>query len=371
MAFAKLPHMNFKEQRDRKAFLILENGDLFRGYSVGLPVDAYGEAVFYTGAVGYQEILSDASYSGQFIVMTSPEIGAYGVNSEDMESQNFFAAGLIVRNLNEPSNWRSQESLGEALVRYKVPAIAGIDTRSLTSLLSENGTQKAFICSNGELSPEEALAKLNSWEGIDKLDYASIVSCQEPYEWSVEGNLHVVVYDFGVKRSILENLSLAGMRISVVPAKTTAEQVLAMKPNGVLLSSGPGNPLNVLYAIENTKNLIGKIPIMGIGLGHQIIGLAIGGKIQKLKFGHHGSQPVKNSFNNSVVISSQNHNYVVMPEGIENKAEITYTNLNDGSIEGLYLKNEKVFSIQFDPETKYDNNSLCSFEEFINFLSLA
>jgi len=370
-----LTPMNFKEQREKKAFLALANGSVFYGYSVGAPVDTCGEVVFNTGLSGYQEILSDPSYSGQFVVMTAPEIGNYGVNEDDMESRNFFAAGFIVRELNEASNWRSQESLQAALVRRNIPALAGIDTRTLTLLLRENGAQKAFICTSGKIEPNTAVEKANSWQGIDNQDYASVVSCEKPYEFNFEGfdgeklppaDLRVVAYDFGVKYNILRSLRRAGMQVSVVPSKTSAEEVLAMKPDGVFLSNGPGDPSAVGYAIENTRKLIGKVPIMGICLGHQIIGLALGGKTQKLKFGHHGcNQPVMDCSSHAVEISSQNHNYMVMPQGIEDKAQITYQNLNDGSVEGLRLKNEKVFSVQFHPEAAPGpHDSLHLFKEF-------
>ncbi|MCL2283773.1 MAG: glutamine-hydrolyzing carbamoyl-phosphate synthase small subunit [Fibromonadales bacterium] len=352
--------MDFKEQRERKAFLALASGDVFYGYSVGAPVDSCGEVVFNTGMCGYQEILSDPSYAGQFIVMTAPEIGNYGTNPDDMESRKFFAAGFITREMNMPSNWRSKESLQDALVRYNIPAIAGIDTRALTLFLREHGIQKAFLCTSGKIDADTAVEKAKSWHGMDNQDYASIVSCEKPYEFAFEGfdgeklppaDLHVVAYDFGIKSNILRGLCRSGMRVTVVPSKTSAEEVLAMKPDGVFLSNGPGDPSAVGYAIENTKKLIGKIPIMGICLGHQIIAHAIGGKTQKLKFGHHGcNQPIMNNATRAVGITSQNHNYTVVQQGIEGKAEVTYLNLNDGSVEGMRLKNEKVFSVQFHPE---------------------
>jgi len=367
--------MNFKEQREKKAFLALADGSIFYGYSVGAPVDTCGEVVFNTGLSGYQEILSDPSYAGQFVVMTAPEIGNYGINEEDMESRKFFASGFIVRELNEASNWRSQESLQAALVRHNIPALAGIDTRALTLLLRENGAQKAFICTSGKIEPNIAVEKANLWQGIDNQDYASLVSSENSYEFNFEGfddeklppaDLRIVAYDFGVKYNILRSLRRAGMQVTVVPSKTSAEAVLAMKPDGVFLSNGPGDPSAVGYAIENTRKLIGKVPIMGICLGHQIIGLALGGKTQKLKFGHHGcNQPVMDCSTRAVEISSQNHNYMVMPQGIEDKAQITYENLNDGSVEGLRLKNEKVFSVQFHPEAAPGpHDSLHLFKEF-------
>ena len=363
--------MNFKEKREKKAFLALANGKVFRGYSVGAPIDAYGEVVFNTGLSGYQEILSDPSYAGQFVVMTAPEIGNYGINSQDMESRKFFAAGFVIRELNDPSNWRSEESLREALVRHNIPCLAGIDTRALTLELRENGVQKAFMCTSGTLKPEDAIAKAKAWHGIDNQDYASVVSCEKAYEWNTDGDLHIVAYDFGIKHNILRCLQRVGMRVTVVPSKTPAESVLAMKPDGVFFSNGPGDPSAVSYAIENVRKLTGKVPIMGICLGHQIIGLSLGGKTQKLKFGHHGcNQPVSHTLTQGVEISSQNHNYMVMASGIEDKAEITYINLNDGSVEGLQLKNEKVFSVQFHPEAAPGpHDSLHLFAKFREMLT--
>jgi len=349
--FFYIPPMDFKAKRERKAFLALENGEVFYGYSVGAPVDTCGEVVFNTGMCGYQEILSDPSYAGQFVAMTAPEIGNYGTNPDDMESRKFFAAGFITREMNPPSNWQNKESLQDALIRYNIPAIAGIDTRALTLLLREEGIQKAYICTSGAIDADTAVEKAKEWHGLDNFDYASIVSCEKPYEFSSEGDLHVVAYDFGIKSNILRGLRGIGMRVTVVPSKTPAEEVLAMKPNGVFLSNGPGDPSAVGYAIENTKKLIGKVPIMGICLGHQIIALAMGGQIQKLKFGHHGcNQPVMHNVTRATGITSQNHNYAILPQGIEDKADITYLNLNDGSVEGLKLKKEKVFSVQFHPE---------------------
>lgn len=359
---------NWKEKRDRKAFLVLEDGSVFRGYTVGAAKDSLGEVVFNTGLSGYEEILSDPSYSGQFVVMTPPEIGNIGINRPDMESDKFYAAGFVMREMNEPSNWRAHESLTESLVRQGIPGIAGIDTRALTLLLRERGTQKGYLSVEGKVSVADALAKAKAWEGIDNQDYASKVTCAAPYEWDPTGektlgygvaselpptDLHVVAYDFGIKWNILRCMRLAGFKVTVVPAKTSAEDVLAMKPDGVFLSNGPGDPAAVTYAIDNTRKLIGKVPVMGICLGHQIIGLASGAKTLRLKFGHHGcNHPVKDLSTNAVEITSQNHNYAVDETTMDAKvARVTHLNLNDGSVEGMELLNAKVFSVQSHPES--------------------
>lgn len=359
---------NWKEKRDRKAFLALEDGSVFRGYTVGAAKDSLGEVVFNTGLAGYEEILSDPSYSGQFVVMTPPEIGNIGINRPDMESGKFYAAGFVMREMNEPSNWRANESLSESLTRQGIPAISGIDTRALTLLLRERGTQKGYLSVEGKVSVEEAVAKAKAWEGIDNQDYASKVTCAAPYEWDPTGektigygitdelppaDLHVVAYDFGIKWNILRCMRLSGMKVTVVPAKTSAEDVLAMKPNGVFLSNGPGDPAAVTYAIENTRKLIGKVPVMGICLGHQIIGLASGAKTVRLKFGHHGcNHPIKDLQSGAVEITSQNHNYAVDEATMDAKvARVTHLNLNDGSVEGMELVNAKVFSVQSHPES--------------------
>lgn len=359
---------NWKEKRARKASLVLEDGSVFRGYSVGAPVDSLGEVVFNTGLTGYEEILSDPSYSGQFVVMTPPEIGNIGINRPDMESSKFYAAGFVMREMNEDSNWRAHESLTASLVRQGIPAIAGIDTRALTLVLRERGTQKGYLSVEGKVSAEEAAAKAKAWEGIDNQDYASKVTCAAPYEWDPTGELtlgygsadvlpatdmHVVAYDFGIKWNILRCMRLSGMKVTVVPAKTPAAEVLAMKPDGVFLSNGPGDPAAVTYAIENTRQLIGKVPVMGICLGHQIIGLASGAKTLRLKFGHHGcNHPIKDLKTGAVEITSQNHNYAVDEKTMDSAtARVTHVNLNDGSVEGMELVNAKVFSVQSHPES--------------------
>jgi carbamoyl-phosphate synthase small subunit len=358
---------NWAEQRARKAFLALQDGTILRGHSVGAPVDTLGEVVFNTGMSGYQEILSDPSYSGQFVTMTYPEIGNTGMNKADMESRKLFANGFIIHAMNTPSNWREEGSLTEHLIREKIPAIAGIDTRALTTRLRTEGTQRAFICVTGKVDEAEAVKRAKEWGGLDGQDYASRVSCQKAYRWDTDGtltaswgvaetlpkmDLRIVAYDFGIKWNILRGLRLHGMDVTVVPAKTSAEAVLALKPDGVFLSNGPADPAAVTYAIEAAKALLGKVPMMGICLGHQILGLACGGKTYRLKFGHHGcNHPVKNLRTGAVEITSQNHNFAVDPATLDaGVVEVTHINLNDQTVEGLQHRNEPMFCVQYHPE---------------------
>ena len=359
---------NWKQQRDQKAFLALEDGSVFHGHSIGADVDVPGEAVFNTGMTGYQEILSDPSYTGQFVCLTAPEIGNYGANAADMEADRFYASGLLVHHVSAPSNWRSQEDIRESLKRLGTPALAGIDTRALTTALRDKGAMKSFLCASGTLTPEEAVAKARAWEGIDGQDYARRVTCREPYRWDADNRLTVtfphrdeilppadhwvVAYDYGVKWNILRCLRRAGLAVTVVPADTPAAEVLAMKPDGVFLSNGPGDPEAVGYAIESIRELLGKLPLMGICLGHQLLGLALGAKIYKLPFGHHGcNHPVKDVRRNRTLVTSQNHNYAVRADTLpDSKAEVTHFSLNDASVEGLRCRDYPAFSIQFHPE---------------------
>ncbi len=347
----------WRAQRERSAFLALADGTVFRGVAFGAAVDRTGEAVFNTGMCGYQEILTDPSYAGQFVVLTSAEIGNYGVCHEDVESRGLFLSGLVIGDLTEPSNWRSEMSLDEYLRKNGVPGICCVDTRALTLHLREHGCSKAILCVTSSMSEDEAVAKAREWEGLDGQDYAAKVTCREPYEAGLsaasgDGKVpHVVCYDFGVKSNILRSLA-SWARVTVVPAKTSADDVLAMKPDGVFLSNGPADPAAVTYAIENIRRLLGKTPLMGICLGHQLLSLACGAKTARLKFGHHGcNHPVKNLSTGKVEITSQNHNFAVVADSLPDCLEVTHVNLNDGTIEGVRHKTLPAFSVQYHPES--------------------
>lgn len=355
----------WKLQRERKAFLALADGSVFYGYSMGAPVDSFGEVVFNTSLSGYQEILSDPSYAGQFVTLTETEIGNVGVNETDMESPKFQAGGLLVQQINPSSNWRSEEELTDALKRYGIPALAGIDTRALTLLLREKGTVKGFICTSGSVTPDEGVAKAKAWAGLDGVDMVETVTCKEKYVFSDEflkgfgmpqelpaADLKLVAYDFGIKRNILRNLRLQGFQVTVVPAYTPAEEVLAMNPDGIFFSNGPGDPAGVKDAVKNARAILGKVPVMGICLGLQILGLASGAKTGRLKFGHHGgNHPVMFVESGRVMVTSQNHNFAVLDASIDPEVlEITHVNLNDHSIEGFRSKKVPMIAVQFHPE---------------------
>ena len=358
---------NWKQMRERAAFLALADGTIFRGWSFGAPVDQLGELVFNTGMSGYQEIVSDPSYAGQFVTLTAPEIGNYGCNPTDMESRSLFLSGLVIHHLNEPSNFRSKQSLTDLLKSWNVPGIAGIDTRKLTLLLRSKGTQKAYLhVSDTLVSEAEAIEKARAWCGLDNQDYASRVTVDKPYLWNEGGKYHVVALDFGIKRGILRNMAAHDRRVTVLPARTTAEEILNRKPDGVFLSNGPADPAAVKYAIECAQTLLGRVPLMGICLGHQLLGLANGASCGRLKFGHHGcNHPVKNLLTGAVEITSQNHNYALGMKDMPAVLEITHLNLNDHTVEGIRHKTEPMFSVQYHPEAMpgpHDSHYL--FEQF-------
>lgn len=357
----------WKAQRERKAFLALEDGTVFHGVAFGASVERCGEVVFNTGMCGYQEILTDPSYAGQFVTLTVAEVGNYGVNREDMESRGLFLSGLVIGDYTQPSNFRSDRSLDEYLKANGVPGICGVDTRALTIHLRDHGNQKAYMCLSGEVSESEAVAKARSWEGLDGQDYAAKVTCRQRYPFACKTHamLHVIAYDFGIKTNILRSLANFA-RVTVVPAGTAAAEVLAMKPDGVFLSNGPADPAALPYAIENIREILdydrsiaasggsggSAIPVFGICLGHQLLSLACGAKTGRLKFGHHGcNHPVRNQKTGHVEITSQNHNFAVLPDSVPDCLEITHVNLNDGSIEGVRHRTLPAFSVQYHPES--------------------
>ena len=366
----------------KKALLALADGTVFEGRALGYEGETVGEVVFNTAMTGYQEVLTDPSYKGQIITMTSPHIGNYGVTPEDAESRRIWAEGFIVKEASQlASNWRSRQQLQEYLHEAKIVAIEGLDTRALTRYLREHGSQQGLITHEGGDS-RLAVEKARAAPGIMGRDLATEVTCDRAYpwvesagQWALSGNdgtgigatrrWHVVAYDFGVKLNILRRLVDVGCDVTVVPASTTATQVEALKPDGIFLSNGPGDPEGVPYAIEAVRQLIGYCPIFGICLGHQILGLALGLKTYKLKFGHHGANhPVTDLRTRKVEITSQNHNFavqVVSPinripdhppliDTVYGQVAVTHLSLNDHSIEGLACTDRPVFSVQYHPE---------------------
>ena len=350
-----------------QAILALEDGRIFRGEGYGAKGECYGEVVFNTSLTGYQEIFTDPSYAGQIVVLTNPQIGNYGTNAADNEANKPYIEGLVTREFSPiSSNWRSQQVADEYLERFNVPVISEIDTRALVRHLRNNGVMRGVI-SSIETDPEILVQKARSIRKMDGTDLASVVTTKTRYEWEPEPDpleseenatplprpdLHVVAYDYGIKRNILRMLSREGCRVTVVPAQTSAEDVLAMNPDGVFLSNGPGDPEPLGYAQETIRQLAGKKPIFGICLGHQLIGLALGGKTYKLKFGHHGgNHPVQQTETGKVEITSQNHNYAVDAATLnQDEVAVTHINLNDQTVQGLRHKSLPLFSVQYHPE---------------------
>lgn len=352
-----------------KRQLILEDGSVFEGTAIGSERETSGEVVFTTGMTGYQETLSDPSYCDQIITFTYPLIGNYGINHEDFESIEPAAAGIIVSEAaSEPSHWQSTSTLDELLRVKDIPGIAGIDTRALTKKIRTHGTLKGKICS----------LDVNVDEVIEALQFASLpkdqvqkVSTTTPYTLPGRGK-RVVLVDFGAKRGILRDLIERGCDVTVVRYNVSAEEILRLQPDGVMLSNGPGNPTDVPEAIEMVKNLLGKVPVFGICLGHQLLGLACGAKTVKMKFGHRGvNHPVKDLDRDKVMITSQNHGFTVEPNGLEELGLIiTHTAINDGTVEGYRHREHPAFSVQFHPEASpgpNDSNDL--FEQFLTLMS--
>jgi carbamoyl-phosphate synthase small subunit len=354
----------------KTAKLVLENGTIFTGASFGASGETIGEVCFNTGMTGYQEILTDPSYCGQLVTMTYPHIGNYGVNLEDVESNKIQAAGFIVREENVvPSNFRSTQSLGEYLQDQKIVGIQEIDTRMLTRILRDEGAMNGII-STMDLDDESLLKKVKAAPSMDGLDLAKVVTCDKSYEWS-KGTHKIAAIDFGIKHNILRLLESHGCEVTVFPATTTASEILEFNPDGVFLSNGPGDPAAVTYAINMVKELLGKKPIFGICLGHQILALALDAKTYKLKFGHRGcNHPVKNLETGIVEITSQNHGFAVDENSLPKNIEVTHLSLNDQTVEGLKCIDVPAFSVQYHPESSpgpHDSRYL--FEQFINMIT--
>ena len=353
----------------KSAILVLEDGTEFHGRSIGAEGAAIGEVVFNTSMTGYQEILTDPSYSQQIVTLTYPHIGNTGVNSSDEESATIHAQGLIIRDLPlVMSNYRAEESLADYLKRHQIVAIADIDTRKLTRLLREKGAQNGCIIAGTHLDAKQSLEKAKAFPGLKGMDLAKTVTVKQPYQWTqgswtLKGELpatqspqdlplHVVAYDFGVKRNILRMLVDRGCRVTVVPAQTSAQEVLALSPDGIFLSNGPGDPEPCDYAIDAIQTfLTTDIPVFGICLGHQLLALASGAKTVKMKFGHHGgNHPVKDLDNNSVMITAQNHGFAVDEVSLPDCLRVTHKSLFDGSLQGIHRTDKAAFSFQGHPE---------------------
>jgi len=372
-----------------KAILALADGKIYEGEHFGAENEVEAEIVFNTSMSGYQEIITDPSYCGQMVVMTYPLIGNYGINPEDFESDRPYLSGFIIKELSRvQSNWRSRGNLEEFLKQNNVFGIQGIDTRALTRRIRDKGAQQAVL-STSTTDPQKLIEKARNSPSLIGQDLVKQVTCKKAYEWNesewviqkgetqleiTKDRPHkVLVYDFGVKRNILRKLTRAGCKVKVIPAQTPAEDVLAEKPDGVFLSNGPGDPAALPYAIENVKAIMGKVPIFGICLGHQILSLALNGNTYKLRFGHHGgNQPVIDLKSGKVEITSQNHGFAVTQNSLQGNVEIISTNLNDDTVEGIRHKDWPVFSVQYHPEASpgpHDSDYL--FDKFAGLMKAA
>jgi carbamoyl-phosphate synthase small subunit len=367
-----------------EAILALEDGTVFRGRGYGARAERCGEVVFNTSLSGYQEILTDPSYAGQIVILTNPQIGNYGTNPLDCESARPYAEGLIVREMSAlASNWRSVEDTPDFLEQFGIPGISEIDTRALVRHLRRRGSMRGAL-STSSLDEEHVIAKAQASPGMTGLDLASRVTTASSYAWNEPSRgifaspelcsaprFHVVAYDYGIKHNILRRLVDAGCRVTVIPARTEARAVMELQPDGVFLSNGPGDPEPLRYAAQTVRDLMGGVPVFGICLGHQIIGLALGGKTYKLPFGHHGgNHPVLNLETQKVEITSQNHGFSVDPDSLKTSEVVfTHMNLNDQTLEGLRHKSLPLFSVQYHPEASPGpHDSAYLFDRFVNMM---
>jgi len=361
---------------NKKAILVLEDGSVYEGYAFGAETTAYGEVVFNTSMVGYQEMLTDPSYAGQIVVPTYPLIGNYGINELDFESKKIQVRGFVVReNCSQPNHYLSISTLHEFLAKSGIPGISGVDTRSITRKLRSVGVMMGVITS--DKTPQQAQEELKKVPDYGSIDFIREVTTEAPYRWeppSTEASStplsHIVVLDCGLKYNILRNLRQIGCTSTVVPSTTSAEAILDLKPDGILLSPGPGNPELLDYIVDTVKQLIGKKPIMGICLGNQLIARAFGARTFKLKFGHRGANhPVRDLSTGRVYITAQNHGYAVDPDSVQDGLKVTYINLNDGTIEGLRHRELPIFCIQYHSEASpgpWDSTYL--FKEFVEMV---
>ena len=353
------------------AILALEDGTIFKGSSFGARGERYGEVVFNTSMAGYQEILTDPSYKGQIVTMTYPLIGNYGINHEDVESRKPFVEGFVVKECSSlASNWRCEQNLDDYLVENNIIGLEGIDTRALTRHIRLQGAMKAVI-STEDSDEKRLIEKAKSSPGLIGRDLVQNVAYEEIQQWNDKGQYHVVVIDTGVKYNMLRELVNRKCRVTIAPPQISSEDILALNPDGIMLSNGPGDPAAVPYVVETVRKLLGKIPIFGICFGHQMLGLALGGQTYKLKFGHHGgNHPVKDLKTGKVHITVQNHGFCVDIDSLDkNDIEITHINLNDNTLEGIRHKKLPVFSVQFHPEASPGpHDSLYMFTEFVEMM---
>ncbi|HEX2025264.1 MAG TPA: glutamine-hydrolyzing carbamoyl-phosphate synthase small subunit [Actinomycetota bacterium] len=365
-----------------EALLVLEDGSAFEGTSFGATGEAFGEVVFNTGMTGYQEVLTDPSYARQIVVMTHPHVGNYGTNQLDPESSAVRVAGFVVREAaRRPSSWRAERSLHEELQAAGVVAIEGLDTRALTVHIREGGAMRAGI-STEDLDPASLVRRVRSQPGMEGADLAAGVSTGQPYDWEdVAGpraprsgrTFRIAAYDWGLKRNSLRLLARSGCRVTVLPATTPADQVLRGGYDGVFLSNGPGDPAATRYAVEAVRRLVGRVPLFGICLGHQILARAVGGSTYKLKFGHRGAnQPVLHAESGRIEITSHNHGFAVDPDSLGTAVTLTHWNLNDGTLEGMRLLDAPAFSVQYHPEAAPGpHDSAALFDRFVELMESA